>query len=368
EGKTEQATPEKRIIEVVGGNLPKNVDEAEAALIESGANLYQRGELLVRPGNVVVGVRGGKKAKDLLLVPVRQPEVIERMTNAAQFKRFDARMDDWKTINCPKEVADTYLSRTGRWKLRPLMGIINAPTLRHDGSLLDKPGYDASTALLYDPRGAMFPAIPLHPTKDDAAAALQLIEDELLCGFPFASEEARAVTIAAILTGCVRRTLPTAPLFGFDATGAGSGKSLAADTVATVGCGRPASPITIGGKAEEFEKRLASILIRGDGALCIDNVNVPLDGDFLCSVLTQESASCRILGTSRAPRTPTNCLFMATGNGLTFGGDTWRRGLISLIDPAMERPGDRVFDFNPVDRAKEHRGQYVAAALTVLRA
>ncbi len=76
----------------------------------------------------------------------------------------------------------------------------------------------------------------------------------------------------------------------------------------------------------------------------------------------------RLLGQSRTVTLPTNCLFMATGNGLTFVGDMWRRSLVCLIDPAMERPSERVFPFNPVERAMQNRGRYVAAALTILRA
>ena len=38
------------------------------------------------------------------------------------------------------------------------------------------------------------------------------------------------------------------------------------------------------------------------------------------------------------------------------------------LDPGCERPEDRVFEFDPVARALERRAEYVAAALTVVRA
>jgi hypothetical protein len=356
-----------RVIHVRGGALVENVNDGEAALIERGTGLFQRGELLVRPGEVVIEVRGRRKAKDLLLVPVKRPELIEHMTAAADFQRWDARKDDWKPVNCPPEIADAYLARVGRWKVRPLMGIVNAPTLRSDGTLLDQPGYDEATGLIYDPRGVTFPTIPAQPSRDDALAAVAILE-ELICGFPFATREARAVALAAILTICVRRTLPAAPLFGIDGTGPGTGKGLLADTIATVGSGRAASPVTAGANEEELEKRVASMLMRGDLAICIDNLNAPLESAFLCSALTQQSQAVRVLGQSKVVTTPTNSLFLATANGLSFAGDMWRRGLTCLIDPAMERPSERVFSFNPVERAKQDRGRYVAACLTIMRA
>lgn len=354
-------------IEIRGGELGRIVDEAEGALIASRTDIFQRGDQIVRIGETVVEVRGGYEEKDQLLVQVTRPALIDHMTAAARFQRFDMRSNDWKPVNCPPEVADTYLARRGLWKIRPLMGIINAPTLRRDGSLLDRPGYDPASGLFYDPRGAKFPPLPGNPTRDDAVQAVRVL-NELIGGFPFASAEDRAVALAGFLTVTVRRVLPAAPLFGIDGTGPGSGKGLLADTIATVGTGRPASAITAGANEEELEKRLSAILLRGDLAVCIDNLDGPLSSSFLCSVLTQSNSSVRRLGQSTQVAVPTNVCLFATANGLTYGGDMWRRGLACLIDPRMENPSERAFAFNPVERAQRNRGRYVAAALTIMLA
>jgi hypothetical protein len=364
---TQQETPRTREIKMLGGCLPAVVDEAEQALIEQSIGIFQRGSMLVRPGELLLELRGGDQARDLVLVPVGVPEMIEHMTSAATFVRWDARKQDWNRINCPREIAEALLARIGRWQLRPLIATINAPTLRPDGSMLDQPGYDRETRLLYDPRGATFPKVPSQPTKGDAERSLAVLET-LIAGFPFASREARAVAFAGMLTACIRRSLPTAPIFGIDGTGPGTGKGLLADTIAIIGNGRAASPITAGSGEEELEKRVASMLIRGDLAICIDNLDRPLESTFLLSALTQETQSVRVLGHSKTVTLPTNCLFLATGNGLTFAGEMWRRGLNCLIDPVLERPSERHFNFSPKDLAKRDRGKYVAAALTVLRA
>jgi putative DNA primase/helicase len=49
-----------------------------------------------------------------------------------------------------------------------LSGVINAPTLRADGSMLSKPGYDSATGLLFAPNGSEFPDIPDRPSHAEA--------------------------------------------------------------------------------------------------------------------------------------------------------------------------------------------------------
>ena len=58
----------------------------------------------------------------------------------------------------------------------------------------------------------------------------------------------------------------------------------------------------------------------------------------------------------------------ATGNALTVTGDLCRRTLPCLIDPKTECPSERDFSFCPVQRARENRGRYVVACLTILHA
>jgi putative DNA primase/helicase len=39
------------------------------------------------------------------------------------------------------------IASVGEWKFHALAGIVTAPTLRGDGSLLDHPGYDSASRL-----------------------------------------------------------------------------------------------------------------------------------------------------------------------------------------------------------------------------
>ena len=61
-------------------------------------------------------------------------------------------------------------------------------------------------------------------------------------------------------------------------------------------------------------------------------------------------------------------MIYATANNLTFAGDLTRRVLNSRLDPRCERPELRVFTRSPLEMVSQQRGDYVAAALTILRA
>ena len=363
----DEALPAPRPILLSGGRIEQNLDAIEEALLEQRIGIFERNGDLVMPGVVSIEVRSGKKIEAIGLIAVSAGSLVEIITSAAMLGKFDARSRRPILINCPPQIADAYIKRKGRWGLRPLTGIINAPTLRPDGSLLDKPGYDAATGLLYIPQpGVVFPKIPECPTRRDALLALATLK-ELICRYPFVSPEAHSVALAAMLTAVIRRMLPAAPGFGFTSPVPGSGKGLLCDTIAYLAHGRPPASLTQGNE-EETEKRISSALMRGDLVILIDNITDPITGAKLLSVLTQPSASLRPLGTSTLVEHDTRALFLFNGNNLTIPGDLCRRVLVCGIDPETEHPERRVFDFDPLERVKEDRGRYLAAALTILRA
>ncbi len=363
----DEALPAPRPILLSGGRIEQNLDAIEEALLEQRIGIFERNGDLVMPGVVSIEVRSGKKIEAIGLIAVSAGSLIELITSAAMLGKFDARSRNAVPINCPPQIADAYIKRKGRWGLRSLTGIINAPTLRPDGSLLDKPGYDTATGLLYIPQpGVVFPKIPECPTRRDALLALATLK-ELICRYPFVSPEAHSVALAAMLTAVIRRMLPAAPGFGFTSPVPGSGKGLLCDTIAYLAHGRPPASLTQGNE-EETEKRISSALMRGDLVILIDNITDPITGAKLLSVLTQQSASLRPLGTSTLVEHDTRALFLFNGNNLTIPGDLCRRVLVCGIDPETEHPERRVFDFDPLERVKEDRGRYLAAALTILRA
>ncbi len=368
------ATPKRRTVQVVPGELPAAVDQAEAALYEQCPDIFQRGNTIVRPVRALVEVANGDHAEGIRLSRVNKHHLAERLTAAANWEKYDGRAGDFVPADCPMNVAETYLARDGSWRLRRLSAVIEAPTLRPDGSVLAGEGYDAATGLLVVGDQSKFPTVPDSPTHEDARDALDRLK-ALISNFPFVGGDRvadansnRSVALSAILTACIRRSLPTAPMHCFSAPTAGSGKSTLVDVASIIATGRRAPVMSQGRNEEEQEKRLASALLAGDAVVSIDNATQPIDGDLLCQTLTQPAVRLRVLGASELRTMPTSAFFCATGNALLIRGDMTRRALLCSLDPQCERPELRVFTCNPMQLAHERRAEYLCDALTILRA
>ena len=284
------------IVQVRGGALPTIIDQAEEHLVEGGYNLFQRGSLIVRPVQDRLPQPDGYQIVNTRLVQVRLQQMREQFSTTVDFQRLAGQSGMWVSIDCPRDVAEAYLEREGKWRLPRLTRIITTPTLRRDGSVLEMPGYDEATGLLFEPQGIAFPPVPVTPDLfEDVYPAVELLLG-LLRTFPFVDEPSRAVALSAVLTSLVRASLPSAPLHAFTAPTAGSGKSLLVDIASMISTGQETPVMAQGKTAEEFEKRLGAAFIAGDGTISIDNCEQPLGGEFLCQVLTQSLVSIRILG------------------------------------------------------------------------
>jgi hypothetical protein len=349
--------------------LPETLDAAEAALLASGAQIYQMGGRIVQPirldaSESADGVQ--RRAGALLIRDLRPHRLRELMIGAANFVKITSE-EEHTPVAPPLSFANSYAAREGVWRLPVLRGVSEAPTLRIDGTVVFEDGYDAASGLIIDKGGTEFPPVPENPTRDEAVAALAKIK-ALLVGFPFVDEASRSVALSAVLTAVSRRALRTAPLHGFSAPTMGTGKSLLADFVSMVATGRDASVMTQGATEEEDEKRLLSVLLQGDPVVVIDNVLRPVTGDALCSILTSETWQGRPLGQTGLIRVPTQTLFIANGNNLEFREDMSTRAILSVLDAKMERPETRSFTVDLRVEVPRRRGELVAAALTVLRA
>lgn len=100
----------------------------------------------------------------------------------------------------------------------------------------------------------------------------------------------------------------------------------------------------------------------------IDNIDRPFESGALCSFLTSETWSDRILGSNAKGHFPNNIFLLLTGNNVTVKGDLCRRLLWCKLDAEMEHPEEREFGFNPVTYVREHLLELRHAALTILRA
>lgn len=250
--------------------------------------------------------------------------------------------------------------------LNPLKAVITAPILRADGSVLDRPGYDAESQLYLDTTEQLFP-VPSNPTNEQVQQALIDVMHPFK-DFPFATPLDRGIMLSAILTAVMRPVLDTAPAFGFDAPVQGSGKSLLAMCLAVLASGEaPDVWPHVSGNEEEVRKRLTTALKDGARSIIWDNILGVFDSASIAGLLTSPVFSDRVLGQSEKVTMPNKMLFLMTGNNMVLAGDMPRRVLKCRIDPVSDRPFAREFKLDPLQYVKDNRQKMVSAALTIIR-
>ncbi len=352
---------------VVEGRLNQILDEAEKAMdqvvFEYGSELVR----IIRQENKDPEEATIRRDKGSLQIEIVNDHwLTQEWARKAQWFAPVGKDKPPRRIDPPIKYAKHYIARRGDRNIPVLRGFVTAPTLRRDGSVLDTPGYDAATGLIYEPYGIKFPAVPTEPTEETAREALRRCSGPFE-KFPFVSPADRSVVLAMLLTGLIRRSLLTAPLFIVDAPKAGTGKTLIPLAIGTIVMGYSPTAMTVGASEEELEKRLFTILMKGDPVILLDNLNVPLSSSFLCSMLTVDIIQSRILGLMKGKEVPCQVLICATGNNFATKGDTYRRSVKCRIDAGVEHPEQRQFDFHPVSCAAAERPALVAAGLTALR-
>ena len=264
-------------------------------------------------------------------------------------------------------MALTLKQRTNRLRLPNLVSVVNCPTIKANGELIAEPGFDPDIGILFDPRGVKFPPVPLKPGKAMAMTALARIM-RLIKTFDFVSDDDKAVALSLILTAIARPGMPTAPLHGFDAPVAGSGKSKLVDIASILATGHEAGVTAQGETREEAEKRFSTLLMRGDLIIALDNCEGPLEGVVFNQALTQQWANLRILGQSKADQ------------GALRGVDHRHRQQshhqgrshppLGRVQAGPEGRAARTeaIRLRPIADAKDNRGELVAAVLAILRA
>ena len=264
--------------------LPDNLDAAEQSMLDAGVPVYQAAGTLVQVVRIDDDQDPTHARGSLVIRPMKPQRLVEHMMRAADFFLFNGK--DWRPTAPTLAFAAAFMAR-GEWRLRVLKGILEAPTLRHDGSVLTEQGYDPQMQVVLNTGDIQFPPVPEQPSRADALAALALLKD-VLSGFPFVPDEepdefgghlssARSVALSAMLTSVSRKAMRTAPGHCIDAASANTGKTLLSDTVAVLATGRPVVPVSYGGTKAEFNKRMFSVLMQGDPLVSIDNIDEEIE-------------------------------------------------------------------------------------------
>jgi hypothetical protein len=287
-------------------------------------------------------------------------------------------------IDAPRSLADMMLasvetsSEMTTWDR--LKKISLTPILQTDGTIVIEEGYNAASNIWINTRGITFTDPAAHKPKLSAKECRALIERDIhpiACEYPFAKEHpaqewyetaAWAVVLSGLMSVDDRHNLPTVHMHCISAPAQGSGKTKLVQAISAAITGTLPSIVTYDG-AEEFGKFLPVLIGHGDPVICIDNVIMSINNAKLAAALTQEhSMTYRVLGSSADRTIENSSVLFVTGNNLQLSGDMPRRCLLCRVEPAVERPEQQKFPFDPVKRAMEFFPRAVMAVKAVLRA
>jgi hypothetical protein len=355
-----EAARMKSTIRAMAGEMHRVVDAAEQELARS-KRFYQRGGLIVT-------VVTDPSTRETRIQEISQPALARALAGAATWERYDARSKNWTRIDPPARHVSVLYDVASYPHLPILNGLARQPYLRADGSLMTKPGYDEETGMFGVFDGRKF-SVPDHPARAEAEESLTLLKD-LLVEFSFAGQSDLAAALAAMLSATIRPSLPHAPMFHVRAHMVGSGKSYLCELFTALATPQRGTPMTFPGDDEECRKTLLAALLRAPAVIEFDN----LTGDILahkslCTALTSEFITGRILGVSKTATVSTRALFLSSGNNVGPIQDMTRRCISIRLDPGCETPATR--NFKRPDLVQEvlaERGRYVSAALTIVRA
>ncbi|MFY1689064.1 hypothetical protein [Plantactinospora sp. WMMB782] len=303
-------------METVSGGLPNVAADEDSPLPVSASTLAPAGLAALLAEHAYVYRLKTRKADG------GQPEVYE------------------DEVTPPRDILASVLAGKTWPNVAPLRGIIGAPVLRRDGTLLQQPGYDPATGLYLAAKVAL-PPVPDQPTAEQVRAARTFLLGRFLRDFPWSGPADRANYIALLATPILRHfTRSLTPFALIDATMPASGK-----TILTAGpgmlYGQRVLPWTY--SEEELRKSITSVFTEQVGCVIFDNVaeGTVIDSAILAQLVTTGVWSDRQLGASRNLATVNDRLWMATGNNLQVGGDMASRTVRVHLDPNMPRPEER---------------------------
>ena len=344
----------------MAGELHRLAEQAEQELAKTG-RFYQRGGLIVT-------VASDPGTKDVCVADLKQPALLSALSSVAIWERFDKRAKGFVRVDPADRLVSVVFAATGYKHLPVLNGLAFQPYLRPDGSLVLQSGYDPATGMFGVFNARDFD-VPDAPTRAEAEAALVLLAD-LLAEFSFAKPSDKAAALAAILTATIRPSLPFALMFHVRAPQISSGKSFLCQIITAFATPRRGAPATFPQDDEECRKILLAELLRAPAVIEFDNLTSDLIAHkSLCTALTSEFLTGRILGVSKTATVSTRTLFLSSGNNVSPVADMVRRCLTINLDPACETPATREYKNPHVLRdLQKNRGKYVSAALTIIRA
>jgi hypothetical protein len=298
--------------------------------------------------------------------PISAPWLCNEVETAHRLTKLDKRTGSWDPTQCPQELAHRILSVRQHWPFPAIAAVIRHRVMREDGSILDRPGFDAETGLYLHADPDEWKSVPAKPNREDVRKAVATLWYAVSL-MPYDTPADAGAALALLLTAGQRSTLRLAPMFISSAPTYSNGKTLVCE-VASLLSGDDASVTVFGKDESEQQKAIVATLITGKPSVLLDNMEGQVTGSHLAAMLTSTTFKGRLLGASTMLELPTRQLWMASGVNLSPARDILRRCLTIRLDAHVERPEQREFSFHPAEWTRSHLREMQAAALTIVRA
>lgn len=249
--------------------------------------------------------------------------------------------------------------------LRELLDVVDMPTLRPDGTVIDQEGYDEDTHILYKPRVEKAWAFG-NSFEDAQDAVRQLMEP--IAEIPFVDALSRSAWLAFVLTLTARSAVRgVVPGYASDASAGNTGKSLAVSVASVIATGHAAAtlPFPIPSAVEQL---LFSAGASGQRLLFFDNIDRrSAESDAVEGAMTSGSLAQRKFHAQYTIEAPFRCVVAISGNNMEFSPTLGRRFLYSR----QVRPANRGDTWRPaiprlIEWTKERQANLYCAALTIL--
>jgi hypothetical protein len=359
----------KSIIRLSDGGTHNEWRIAEKALIKRDCPVYARGNALVWPRWRWENTgEGNRQILTVRLTKYNIPQMTDMLQHhAVTFQKFDKTQDKWRDTDPPKKIVEQILVGD-HWCYKDITGIVTAPSMRPDGSLITTPGYDPATQLWYKPTsGIDLP--PIGETKADALKALAELK-ELIAECAFVADVDRSVALAAMMTVVLRAAFNIAPMFFINKPEPGTGGSYLVKIISTLALGREALPLKASEDPKEFEKELSAAAYEAKPILNLNNIPFDLKSPLLAQMITEGKIDIRPFG-KNTETTSCDCraiTVIVNGNNVKLIGELVRRAVTIRLDTKMECPERKTYKNDPIEMIKRDRGRYLAAIFTIVKA
>jgi putative DNA primase/helicase len=146
------------------GSQAENVHAAEFVLASAtrsdpGRGVYQRGGTLVRFARLAAPCDDDNIERPADTLRIEWAGRGYLRLRLGEIARWLRETDQGLRPCDPPAAVASILAELGDWpNTPPLAGIVEGPTMRPDGSIIDTPGYDAATGLYFDPGDTVCPS------------------------------------------------------------------------------------------------------------------------------------------------------------------------------------------------------------------